>query len=83
MVNSTHAMIPYDRGQYPIRLVRAEDSMVIIEDTVERHSRFQRPSRAKITAVDPGDIYRNRYDSNPYWQYADDCQVGARINVYA
>jgi hypothetical protein len=57
--------------------------MVIIEDTVERHSRFQRPSRAKITAVDPGDIYRNRYDSNPYWQYADDCQVGARINVYA
>ena len=84
MVISTCAnLIPYDRGQYPMLPLRPEDSPVTSEDMVERHYRFQRPPTAKITAAAPESIYCNRYDSNQCWIYADDYQVGGRIDIYA
>ena len=84
MVISTRAnLIPYDQGQYPMLPLRPEDLLVISEDPVERRCHFQRPPTAKITAADPAGIYCDRYDSNQCWQYADDYQVGGRIDIYA
>ncbi|MGD8342813.1 MAG: hypothetical protein PVI38_03715 [Desulfobacterales bacterium] len=83
MVISTHAMIAYDQQQLPMLPGRSENPLVFSEATVERHHRFQRPPRAQITAADPGDIDCNRYDSNQCWQYADDYQIGGRLDVYA
>lgn len=84
MVSSTRAnLIPYDRGQYAMLPLRPEDSLVLLDDPDERHFRFRRPPTAKITAADPLGIYCNRYDSNQCRQYADDYQVGGRIDIYA
>ena len=83
MVSSTRAnLIPYDRGQYAMLPLRPDDSLVRSEDMVERHYRFQRPLTAKVTAADPLGTYSNRYDSHLCWQYADDYQVGERIDLY-
>ena len=83
VISSQTNLIPYDRGQYPMLPQRLEDSLVISEDRVERHHRFQGPPTAKITATDSEGIYGNRYDSNQCWQYANDYQVGKRIDIYA
>lgn len=84
MVISTQAnLIPYDRGQYPMLPQRQAGSLVISEDMVERHYRFQRSPTAKIAADDSEGIYGKRYDSNQCWQYAHDYQVGERIDIYA
>ncbi|MGD8992411.1 MAG: hypothetical protein PVI00_13225 [Desulfobacterales bacterium] len=63
--------------------LRPEDSAVINEDMVERHYRFQRSPTTKLTPVDSEGMYCNRYDSNQRWVYADDYQVGGRIDIYA
>jgi hypothetical protein len=83
MVVSTHAIIPYDQGQYSILPVRTAHSLVVSEDRVERHYRFFRPPTAKKTAADPGDTDCHRYNRNQHWQFANDYQVGGRIDVYA
>ena len=76
-------LIPYDRGQYPMLPRKPEDSPVPSKGTVERQYRFQRPPAAEITAADPLGIGCNRYGSNQCWQYADDYQIGGRIDIYA
>ena len=84
MVISTRAnLIPYDRGQYPMLPMRPEDSLEISAGTVERRLKVIRPTTAKTAAADPASIYCNRYDSNQCWQYADDFQLGERIDIYA
>jgi hypothetical protein len=83
MVISTRAIIPYDQGQYLILPVRTEDTQVVSEGRVERHYGFLRQQMAKKTTAAPGDTDCNRYDSNQSWQFADDYQVGGRIDVYA
>ena len=84
MVISTRAnLIPYDQGPYPMLPLRPDDALVISEHRVERRYHFQRPPTAKISAAEPAGIYCNQYNSDQCWQYADDYQIGGRIDIYA
>lgn len=76
-------LIPYDRNNHSVLPLRPDDSVAILRDSVERQYRFQRPPTHKITAADAVSHSGIRYDSNQCWQYADDYQVGGRIDVYA
>ena len=62
---------------------RPEDTPVISEDIIEHNCRLQQPRATKITAAGSEGIYGNRYNSNRCWQYADNYQVGERIDIYA
>ena len=84
MVISTHTnLIPYDQGQHPMLPQQRQETIVIAEDTVEHHCRFQRPPATQINAAESEGSYGNRYNSNRCWQYADDYQVGGSIDIYA
>ena len=84
MVSSTPAnLIPYDRWQYAMLPREPVDSLVPAKGKLDRQYRFQRPPTAKITAADPLGSGCNRYDRNQCWQYADDYQIGARVDLYA
>ncbi len=82
-VSATTHLIPYSERHYPVQPYALEKTAVMRRsgrDSIGRHDRFQQPHGAYDNRLR---FSGNRYDSTQCLHYADDFQVGRRVDLYA
>lgn len=82
-VSANTNLIPYSQRQYPVQAYIPEKTAVMtrsVWDSIEHHNRPKQPHEADAIHLH---YCGNRYDSTQCLHYADDYQVGRRIDLYA